>query len=76
MDNKRVSLKTTISTAEGTFTIMCPNLMAQAPTNNAEGENADYKSAMTLTAEAGTVDIGAILNIPCVLGCSFSTLSP
>lgn len=71
MDNKRVSLKTTISTAEGTFTIMCPNLMAQAPTNNAEGENADYKSAMTLTAEAGTVDIGALTNIPCVLAITY-----
>lgn len=76
MDNKRVSLKTTISTAEGTFTIQCPNLMAQAPTNNAEGENADYKSAMTLTAEAGFVDIGTNLNVPCVVAITFVPTVP
>lgn len=71
MDNKRVSLKTNISTAEGTFTIQLPNLMAQAPTNNAEGENADYKSAMTLTAEEGTVTIGTHVDIPCVMAITF-----
>ncbi len=71
MDNKRVSLKTNISTAEGTFTIQLPNLMAQAPTNNAEGENADYKSAMTLTAEEGKVTIGAHVDIPCVMAITF-----
>ncbi len=71
MDNKRVSLKTNISTAEGTFTIQLPNLMAQAPTNNAEGENADYKSAMTLTAEEGVVTIGTHVDIPCVMAITF-----
>lgn len=71
MDNKRVSLKTNISTAEGTFTIQLPNLMAQAPTNNAEGENADYKSAMTLTAEEGKVTIGTHVDIPCVMAITF-----
>lgn len=67
MTNKRLSLKATISTTEGTFTIYAPNLMAQAPTNNAEGENADYKSAMTLVAEAGKVTIGTHVDVPCVL---------
>jgi len=71
MNNKRVSLKTTVSTAEGTFTIQMPNLMAQAPTNNAEGENADYKSAMTLTAEAGKVTIGDNVDVPCVIAISY-----
>ncbi|QBJ04563.1 hypothetical protein HOV23_gp011 [Pseudomonas phage Lana] len=71
MNNKRVKLKTTVSTAEGTFTIELPNLMAQAPTNNAEGENADYKSAMTLTAEAGVLDIGTNLAVPCVLAITY-----
>ena len=71
MTNKRVSLKTNISTAEGTFTIICPNLTAQAPTNNAEGENADYKSSMTLVAEAGVVTIGANVDIPCVMAITF-----
>jgi hypothetical protein len=71
MDNKRVKLKATISTVEGTFTIIAPNLMAQAPTNNAEGENADYKSAMTLTAEAGKVTIGDNVDIPCILAITY-----
>lgn len=71
MTNKRVSLKTTISTAEGTFTIICPNMTAQAPTNNAEGENADYKSSMTLTAEAGEVTIGTHVDIPCVMAITY-----
>lgn len=67
MLNKRVSLKTSISTAEGTFTIRLPNCMAQAPTNNAEGENTDFTTALTLQAEAGVVDIGTIKNVPCVI---------
>jgi hypothetical protein len=71
MTNKRVSLKATVSTAEGTFTIQMPNLMAQAPTNNAEGENADYKSSMTLVAEAGKVTIGTNVDVPCVLAISY-----
>lgn len=71
MTNKRVKLKAVISTAEGTFTIMAPNLMAQAPTNNAEGENADYKSAMTLVAEEGKVTIGTNVDVPCVLAITY-----
>lgn len=71
MNNKRVKLKATISTAEGTFTILAPNLMAQAPTNNAESENTDYKSAMTLTAEAGTLDIGTNIAVPCILAITY-----
>lgn len=66
MKNKRVSLKTTIATAEGTFTIRMPNLMAQAPTNNAESENTDFSTALTLAAEAGTLDIGTNKNVPCI----------
>ena len=71
MTNKRVSLKATISTVEGTFTIILPNLMCQAPTNNAEGENADYTSAMTMVAEAGVTTIGANADIPCVMAITY-----
>lgn len=71
MNNKRVKLKATISTTEGTFTIIAPNLMAQAPTNNAEGENADYKSAMTLVAEAGKVTIGTNVDVVCALAITY-----
>jgi len=71
MKNKRTSLKTTIATAEGTFTIHLPNMMAQAPTNNAEGENTDYKTSLTMVAEAGVVTIGANVDIPCVIAVEF-----
>lgn len=67
MLNKRVSLKTSISTKEGTFTIRMPNLMAQAPANNAESENTDFTTAITLVAEAGVLDVGTNLKVPCVI---------
>lgn len=72
MLNKRVSLKTSISTKEGTFTIRMPNLMAQAPTNNAESENTDFSTALTLVAEEGVLDVGTLLkNVPCVICVEF-----
>lgn len=67
MTNKRVSLKYTISTTEGTYTIRMPNLMVQAPANNAESENTDYTSSVTMTAEAGKLDIGTIKNVECMI---------
>lgn len=67
MTNKRVSLKYTIATADGTFTIRVPNLMVQAPTNNAEGENADFTSSVTMTAETGKLDIGTAKNVECMI---------
>lgn len=72
MTNKRVSLKYNIATAEGTFTIRMPNLMVQAPSNNAEGENTDFTSAITMVAEAGKLDIGTLLkNIECMVCIEF-----
>lgn len=59
MQNKRLSAEFDVDTAEGTFTFYFPNLMVQAPTNNSEGENQDYKTSLTLAAEAGKVTIGA-----------------
>lgn len=58
MNNQRVKASMTIETREGIFTIQLPNLMAQAPTNNAQGENADYMTSITLVAEEGTATIG------------------
>ena len=58
MDNQRLSAELSVETAQGTFTIYLPNLMAQAPTNNAGGENQDYKTQITFAAEAGQVDLG------------------
>lgn len=58
MDNKRLSAEFNVETEEGTFTFMLPNLMVQTPTNNAEGENQDYMTSLTLAAEKGTVSIG------------------
>ncbi|MNX91040.1 hypothetical protein D3C86_1231080 [compost metagenome] len=71
MTNKRLSAELTISTAEGTFTIYLPNLMAATPTNNAEGENADFKTAITLTAEEGLVTIGAKADLPCTIAIEY-----
>lgn len=58
MTNKRMKAVLNISTEEGTFKITLPNLMAQTPTSNAEGENEDYKTSLTLTAEEGEVELG------------------
>lgn len=57
MLNKRLSAEATIETADGVFTIHLPNLMAQSPSNTAQGENQDYKTSLTLTAEKGEVEI-------------------
>ncbi|MCY1301826.1 hypothetical protein D9M70_514590 [compost metagenome] len=66
MTNKRLSAEMSIETAEGTYTIHMPNLVAQAPANSAEGENQDYKTKLTLTAEEGSVMIGAS-STPCAI---------
>jgi len=58
MNNERVKASMTIETPEGTFTLQLPNLAAQSPTNNAQGENQDYKTSITLAAEEGSVTIG------------------
>lgn len=65
MNNQRVKGQMTIDTQEGTFTIYLPNLMAQSPSNNAQGENQDYMTSITLMAEEGTVTVGAGLDVVC-----------
>lgn len=74
MRNKRMSAKLTISTVEGTFTIHLPNLIASTPTSNAEGENQDFKTSLTLTAEEGKVTIGTDpsgVDIPCTIAIEY-----
>lgn len=71
MRNQRMRAVLTISSEEGTFKITLPNLMAQTPTSNAEGENEDYKTSITFTAEEGTVDIGTVTDIPCVIAIEY-----
>lgn len=66
MYNEDMKVVITVSTAEGTFKITMPTLKAQAPTNNADGENNDYKTSLTLSAETGTVTIGAV-EVPCMI---------
>ncbi len=34
--------------------------MSQSPSNSADGENQDYKTSLTLTAEKGEATIGAV----------------
>lgn len=60
MKNKFMSAKITVATAEGTFTIHLPKLKAQTPTNNADGQNNDFKTSLTLAAETGEVTIDAV----------------
>lgn len=59
MTNQRLSAEMSIETNEGTFTIHLPSLVAQSPSNSSDGANQDYKTSLTLTAEAGEVTIGA-----------------
>lgn len=63
MKNKRLSGEMTVDTAEGTFHILLPNLVSQSPSNSADGENQDYKTSLTLTAEKGTVEIGGVQRV-------------
>ena len=58
MTNQRLSAEMSIETAQGVYTITMPKLVAQSPSNSAGGENQDYKTSVTLTAEEGTVTIG------------------
>lgn len=58
MLNKRVSAEMRLETEDGTYNITLPRLMAQSPTNSADGENQDYKTSLTLMAEKGSVVIG------------------
>lgn len=57
MANRRLSAEMQVETAEGTLTFMFPNLMVQTPTSNSEGENQDYKTSLTLSAERGSVTV-------------------
>lgn len=70
MDNERLSAEMTIETAQGTFTITLPNLMAQSPTNNSGGENQDYKTQLTFSAEAGKVEIEGVQH-DCVIAVKY-----
>lgn len=53
MSNERISGETVIETADGKFTIYFPNMIAQSPSSNAGGDNQDYSTSVTLTAEEG-----------------------
>lgn len=70
MDNKRLSAEFQVATREGTFTFMLPNLMVQTPTNNAEGENQDYMTSLTLAGEKGEINIGGQAHT-CVMAVTF-----
>lgn len=70
MKNRRMKAVVSISTEEGTFKITLPSLKAQTPTNNAEGENEDYKTSITLTAEEGILELGG-QPTPCAIAIEF-----
>lgn len=56
MRNKRMKGQAVIETREGKFEFFFPNMVAQSPTSNAGGENQDYTTSLTLTAEEGVHD--------------------
>lgn len=62
MKNERMSGELELETAEGTFTFTFPNMIAQSPDASAGGENQDYTTSVTLTAEEGEVD-GVVCSI-------------
>jgi hypothetical protein len=53
MRNERMKGSMEIETEDGKFEIFFPNMAAQSPTSNAGGENQDYTTSLTLTAEEG-----------------------
>lgn len=56
MRNRRMKGRAVIETREGKFEFFFPNMVAQSPTSNAGGENQDYTTSLTLTAEEGVHD--------------------
>lgn len=54
MENKRMSGEYVIETREGKFEFFYPNMVAQSPESSAGGENQDYTTSLTLSAEEGT----------------------
>ena len=53
MENKRMFGEFVIETREGKFEFFFPNMVAQSPESSAGGENQDYTTSLTLTAEEG-----------------------
>lgn len=56
MNNKRMTGEYTIQTKEGKFEFFFPNMVAQSPESSASGENQDYTTSLTLTAEEGVYE--------------------
>ena len=54
MENKRMSGEYVIQTREGKFEFFYPSMVAQSPESSAGGENQDYTTSLTLSAEEGT----------------------
>lgn len=57
LNNGTASLEITISTSEGTFTIVIPKLKAESPEANSQSPNEDYSQSVSLTAERGKVTL-------------------
>ena len=56
MNNKRMTGEYTIQTRDGKFEFFFPNMVAQSPESSASGENQDYTTSLTLTAEEGVYE--------------------
>lgn len=71
MENEVMSAQFSIETAEGKLNFFLPALKAQAPGGNAQGENQDYTSSITFTAEEGTHGTDK-----CVLAIEYTPTTP
>ncbi len=67
MNNQRLKGEFTIETREGTFYFYLPNMMVQSPSSNAQGENQDFTTSITLMSEEGQVELVPGTDVTCSL---------
>lgn len=67
LDNGRVSAHITLTGESETLEITLPKLAISAPSNNAQGENQDYKTSVTFNAEAGIAELNNGVQKECVI---------
>lgn len=75
LENGKVSAEITIETADGSVTVILPNLKSEAPTANSQGENQDYTQSLTLNAERGEVTIDTD-PVTCVIAIKQTPVTP
>lgn len=67
MNNEKLRLALPIETKEGVIVLFAPRLSLSSPGGNSGGQNQDFTSSITLTAETGTVKVNGT-DTKCLLG--------